>query len=572
MTFDVHTDPARPDRTDSTATGSAAIVKPAKALELSDTVELPVVRTAVAPHQREPLETTSRPAPAPPRRGLFGRPRTLTLLPLLLVLGAQAVLSLRLGNTASPDEALVVLAGREEISNLLHGEIGTTDFAGYFSGQPVLYPVLAAAVESRFGLEAVRLLSLLFMLGATTLLWSSTRALFGRSAALGAAMVFGLAGPTLFLGHFAVYDVPAVLLFAASLRMLIAAAPLRLWTVLFAVPTTVLAIATSYATALYVPVLALVAAFSAATAAAGRGRRFQHLARAALFTGVVGAALVAWFVFLGSSFRQGLEITTTNRPLGSDDPGLITGSATEWGIAALVLGLLGTLVVVRRHRAAPHDPHRVAPVLLTLTLAASVALAPAYQLHIHTFQSLQKHIVIGLLFSAAAAGAALSIPLRAAWRAPARYGVAALAALVLAAVGTVQSVELFRYWPNSAALVSVLKQAMGKGGGHYLAEASTVPQYYTAHLPSGARNDWENTYYFGYADSKGKYISGLSAYRQAIADHYFKLIVLSHSDTPSLDKEIDALLKAKSGYRMVKVIPFDDFFGTSDYTVWEPAN
>jgi hypothetical protein len=385
-------------------------------------------------------------------------------------------------------------------------------------------------------------------------------------------MVFGLAGPTLFLGHFAVYDVPAVLLFAASLRMLIAAAGLRLWTVLFAVPTTVLAVATSYATAIYVPVLALVAAFSAATAAAGRGRRLRHVARAALFTGTVGAALLAWFVFLGSSFRQGLEITTTNRLLGSDDSGLIARSSAQWGITALVLGLLGTLVVVKRHRAAPHDPHRLAPVLLTMTLALSVMLAPAYQLHIHTFQSLQKHIDIGLLLAAVAAGAALSIPLRTAWRARTRYGVVALAALMLAAVGAVQSVELFRFWPNSAALVTVLKQAMGKGGGHYLAEASTVPQYYTANLPGGSRNDWENTYYFGYADSKGKYISGLPAYRQAIADHYFKLIVLSDTDTPALDKELEPLLKARGGYRVVKVVPFDDVFGKSDYTVWEPAN
>ena len=544
MTFEVKTDPALPD-----ATGSAAA-------------------QATAPHQREPLETKT---PRRPRR--LGRRRLsrplFPLLPLQLVLAVQAALSMRLTNTAFADEALVLSSGRQEISGLIHGASGTPDFAAYFSGEPFLYPVLAAAVGERFGLEAVRMLSLLFMLGATALLWSSTRALFGRSAAIGATVVFGLAGPTLFLGHFALYDVPALFLCAASLRILIAAARRSMWTCLLAVPTTVLAIATSYATALYLPVLALVAVFSAAAAAPGRGRRLRHLARGVLFAGAVGAVIAGWIVLLGPSYRQGLETTTTNRLLGTDSVTTIIANSLQWGGAALVLGLLGALVVLTRHRLNPRDPHELAAALLTLTLAVSVTLAPAYQLHIHTMQSLQKHIGVGLLFSAVAAGVALSIPLRAAWRARTRYGVVVLAALALAAVGAQQSSKLFDYWPNSENLVTALKQAMGAGGGHYLAETSDVPQYYTAGLPDGARNDWQNTYYFGYRNAAGKYISGAPAYRQAIADRHFKLIVLSYTETSALDKEINASLKANDGYRLIDVIPTSDIFGESHYDVWE---
>lgn len=532
-----------------------------------------------APHQRAPLESASRRALT---RYRPGRARTLfPLLPLQLVLTAQAALSLRLSNTAFADEALVLVSGRQEIRSLLHGSGGTSGLAAYFSGEPALYPVLAAAVDARFGLEAARMLSLLFMLGATVLLWSSTRALFGRAAANGAAAVFGLAGPTLFLGHFAVYDVPAVLLFAASLRILIATARRSLWTTLFAVPTTVLAIATSYASALYLPVLALAAALAALAAApaptapaglaaaASRRRLLPALARGALLSGAVAAVTGIWLQLLGPSYRHGFEAATTGRGAGADGSGMILGDALRWGLPALVLGLIGTVVVARRHRADPHVPHHIAPVLLTLVLALAVLPAPLYQLHIHTLQSLQKHIDIGLLFAAAAAGVALSIPLRAALRARHRYGLAALAALALAVVGVVQSGNLFAYWPNSKALVSTLKQAMGKGGGHYLAEASTVPQYYTQGLPDGAHNDWQNTYSFGYVDAKGEYVTGLPAYRQAIAEHYFKLIVLSYQETPALDRQIDVPLEAGAGYHLIAAIPAHDAFGTTDFEVWQ---
>ena len=545
MTFDV-TDPARPGSTGTTGT---AVVQ------------------ATAPHQREPLEPTSR-------RLLphSWHEQLRELVPLLLVLTVQATLSLRLANTAFADEALVLTSGHQEIAGLIHGAAGTPDLASYFSGEPFLYPLFAAAVGGHFGLGAVRFLSLLFMLGATTLLWSSTRALFGRSAAIGATVVFGFAGPTLFLGHFAIYDVPAVFLYAASLRILIATARRSLWTVLLAVPTTVLAIATSYATALYLPVLALVAIFAAAADAPGRDRRLRHLARGALFAGAVAVLIGGWLAILGPSYEHGLETTTTNRLVGSDNLDTILSDSIAWGIAALVLGLIGTIAVARRHRADPCDPHHVAPVLLTLTLALSVLLAPTYQLHIHTLQSLQKHIDIGLLFAAAAAGVALSIPLRAALRARTGYGVVAVTALVLAAVGAVQSGDLFHYWPNSTPLVSALKQAMGKGGGHYLAEASTVPEYYTAGLSDGTRNDWANTYFFGYVDAAGKYVTGPAAYRQAIAEHYFKLIVLSYNVTPALDHEIDTPLKEQDGYRLIDVIPTSDAFGKSDFDVWEAVS
>ena len=46
-------------------------------------------------------------------------------------------------------------------------------FPAYFSGAPVIYPPLAALADSVGGLAGARLLSLVFMLGATALLWAT---------------------------------------------------------------------------------------------------------------------------------------------------------------------------------------------------------------------------------------------------------------------------------------------------------------------------------------------------------------------------------------------------------------
>ena len=63
---------------------------------------------------------------------------------------------------------------------MIDGDPPATEFTSYFSGSPLLYPPLAAAIDSAFGLSGARALSLAFMLGATILLYALTRALFGE--------------------------------------------------------------------------------------------------------------------------------------------------------------------------------------------------------------------------------------------------------------------------------------------------------------------------------------------------------------------------------------------------------
>ena len=105
--------------------------------------------------------------------------------PLAILLPLQAVLSLSLiwSNTAFGDEALYLWAGRIELAKWLYGASLATgtdlnghsalNFQAYFSGAPQIYPPLGALADSIGGLAAARILSLVFMLIATVLLYDT---------------------------------------------------------------------------------------------------------------------------------------------------------------------------------------------------------------------------------------------------------------------------------------------------------------------------------------------------------------------------------------------------------------
>ena len=89
-------------------------------------------------------------------------------------------------------------------------------FSAYFSGSPVIYPPLGALADSAGGLAAARILSLCFMLAATSLLWATTGRLYGQRAALLAAGLFATLAGTQFLGAFATFDAMALFLLALA--------------------------------------------------------------------------------------------------------------------------------------------------------------------------------------------------------------------------------------------------------------------------------------------------------------------------------------------------------------------
>lgn len=169
---------------------------------------------------------------------------------LLAILVMQAILSLRLQNTAFEDEGLYLYVGHLEIAHWLHGASLQGDYPSYLSGAPVLYPVLGAMADGVGGLAAARAVSLMEMLSATAMLYGLSRRLFNERVALCAALTFAVAAPTLFLGHFATYDASALFLLALATWIVVRTAEFRWPVYLLAAPVMTLAVATKYALSL----------------------------------------------------------------------------------------------------------------------------------------------------------------------------------------------------------------------------------------------------------------------------------------------------------------------------------
>src|ERR1700722_9502769 len=244
-------------------------------------------------------------------RGWWGR----GWLPLLLVLVVQAGLSARLvgADPAFQDEAEYLWAGHLQWSHWLHGTV-IPPFASYFSGTPVIYPPLGALADAAGGLAGARLLSLVFMLGSTALLWAVTVRVAGRRAAFFSCALFAVSGPVLHLGAFATYDAMSVFLLALASWLVVSARDTSEAAGRMALAGVVLALAnaTAYSSALFDPIVILLAFLVAWPA----GARLAARRTGALLT-VTAALLIAGVLIGGTSYTTGIRPTTPARAAGT---------------------------------------------------------------------------------------------------------------------------------------------------------------------------------------------------------------------------------------------------------------
>jgi Dolichyl-phosphate-mannose-protein mannosyltransferase len=513
----------------------------------------------VAPPEAATPAGATAPAGTPaPARGRFSVP-----LPLLLILTAQAVLAASLihANSAFQDEALYLWAGHLEIAHLLHGT-PVPPFATFFSGAPVVYPIIGALADSIGGLAGARLLSLCFMLGATALLWSTTSRLYGRRAAFFAAGIWAVIGPTLHLSAFATFD--AMSLFLVALAAWCATSASRRqdatgW-ILAAAGSLALANATKYASVIFDPVVIGMAWLAACPQPGGKvaARRATLLA-----TCLIG--LLALLYRLGGRYYEvGIRQTTLTRTLGTDTTAQVLGKAWLWVGIVVVLAAVGCLIGMARRAA-------LSGKLLLLLLAGTGLLVPLAQARIHTTTSLDKHVAFGAWFAVIAGGYGLSF-LTTAIK-PRTLRIAACLACgaglaIPATLGLMQARALFE-WPNTSALVAALRPLTGDGTGHLLVETPSIPEYY---LPAGAQwKRWSSTWNVllpgGLAvGSQGVGRPAVSSlYAELIPAHYFSVIALNFNATPDLDQQIAALLKRTPGYRVVKRLPYGNI---GNYVIW----
>jgi hypothetical protein len=481
---------------------------------------------------------------------------------LLAVLCVQAALTLRMQNTAFEDEALYLYSGHMEIAHWLHGAALQGNYATYFSGAPVLYPVLGASADSVGGLAAARAVSLVLMLTTTALLYSLTRRLFNERVGLCAAVVFSVTESALFLGHLATYDAPALCLLAFASWIVVRTAESRWPLYLLAVPVVTLAVATKYASALFVPTIVVLPAL-----AAWPYRGLRALIPPAVFGVAVAAALGGALYLAGPSYLQGIRLTTTDRFLGSTPTQILLRECFQWGALPFGLALVGAVAYAIR----PHTERdeRIAPsggrarrIALGAVLAGTALLAPADQIHLHTDTSLQKHIGFGLFFAAPMAGVGLARIIGDHFR-RAQVGIAIWGAALL--LGMMQSNELFDGWPNSQVFVQDMARYL-QPGAHYLVEVDEVPIYYLRGHHDAEPDQFTSTYFISYTDKQGQTLTGTAAYQAAIRDGYFRVVCYNYQVTPPVDNAIAHALQASPDYRLAASIPNGN--DTVTYYVW----
>jgi 4-amino-4-deoxy-L-arabinose transferase-like glycosyltransferase len=515
---------------------------------------------APAPTMPLPVIGRARPEPdyAPSRR----RTR-ISRLVLLGILAMQAIFSLHLHNTAFLDEANYAFGGRLEIAHLFHGAPLPVDFASIYSGAPVLYPVLSAALNSVGGLLAARLFSLFAMLATTALLYAISRRLFNERTALCAALLFSVAEPTIFLGNFATYDASCILLLALASWIMVRTAGSRWPLFLLAAPVAALAVATKYAGLLFVPTVAVLPAL-----AAWPYHRRRAFAYPIVFGLAVAALLAGALRWAGPSYTHAIATTTTARAHGTTPLRTILWQAVQWGGVIFGTALLGTIAYVWRPRTERGE--RIAPAgsrLRRATMGAvftgTALLAPAYQAHLHSNDSFHKHIGFGLFFAAPMAGAGLARIVGDHFRRP-QLGVAIWGFAIL--LGVTQSAELFASWGNSRLFVSTFARQL-RPGARYLIEDAQVPEYYLGGRRGAQPAQFYDTFAIAYND-RGTMVTGDLGYETAIQQGFFDVVVYNYAETAALDTLLARELQSDPSYRLAAVVPDTTADIHQAYYIW----
>ncbi len=478
-------------------------------------------------------------------------------LPLVVVLVVQAGLSARLvgADTAFQDEAEYLWAGHLEWSHWLHGTV-IPPFASYFSGAPLIYPPLGALADAVGGLAAARLLSLLFMLGSTVLLWAVAGRMFGRRAAFFSCALFALSGPVLHLGSFATYDAMSVFLLALASWLVVSAPQAGEAAGRMALAGVVLALAnaTAYSCTLFDPVVILLALLTAWP----EGARLAIRRAGALLT-VTAALLIAAALLGGTSYTSGIRQTTLERAAGSAPVTSVLSDTWTWTGVILVLAV-GAIIASAVTRGGARQTW-----LLAILAAAALA-GPLEQANLHTLDALNKHVGLGLWFAAIAAGYTVDTFIAAAQdgRSQAYTTAACVIALIFpVSLGITQSHAFDTSWPDSASFIAIFRPLAAASSGPLLVEDPSIAEYY---LPAG--HDWQRwsstrniVLPSGASIAHPSRTAGVTgdgnpaAFARYISRHYFKLVALNFADTIGLDHSIRADL-TRAGYRVSSVVPY----------------
>jgi MFS family permease len=190
-----------------------------------------------------------------------------------------------------------------------------------------------------------------------------------------------------------------------------------------------------------------------------------------------------------------------------------------------------------------------------ILLVGAVA-APGYQIHMGESVSFHKHLALGLILGAPAAGALLDRL----WRV--RFGAAAVVAVLWLAFmqGVTWSDRLWAAWPDTRPLASVLEYSVDAmpwirmvGDNpeplQYQLRSSTQPWQFTA--------TYEGSFF--YED-----LSGLAAYEKALQDNYFQLAFFDGSNGTSA-----ALMPRMAEFGFTRTGTVEDPRTGHEWQIWQ---
>jgi hypothetical protein len=493
--------------------------------------------------------------------------------PLAVILTMQVVLSVRFLKGApipSGDEGRYIYAGHQLIYEFWHGG-GSPYYETYFSGAPVIYPVLAAAADHIGGLAAVRLMSLVFMQTATCLLFGMTRRWFGYWPAVLAAGLFAGIGLTADLGALATYDAMALMLMAAAAYCASRTGERERhatrW--LIAVPLVIVAAnATKYASILFDPVIIGIAALQISRQGIRRiGSRLAAL-------GLTAGLLLILALFLGgAAYLNGVMSSTLSRDTAVAAFGGQLASSTalvrmswDWvGPPLAIAALVACMALLTRKS-------RRLIALLGLLLVAGL-LVTAEAIHLGSYQSMYKHDDFGVWFTCAAAGCLVNFFRR-------RFLQIAVTLALVVGCGVASfptAVEEYQADDGPAALQQFaalnpyleLKNASFLLGGlsdeqMIYIDGISVPWWrviedtYIKYPIPGRGGDWHGQAQGPVCFSLRPgcmYLEGVAGYQAAIRGHRFAVISMLGGHGSSWDTAIEKAASSTPGYEQLLAFP-----------------
>ena len=392
------------------------------------------------------------------------------------ILAAQATLTLPwMWRTAAyTDEALYLSISHGGWSHLM-------TYADTFPGVPLVYPPIASVFDSVGGLIAARLLSLIFMLGTTVLVYLMGDRMFGRIPGVLAALLFAVCGIVVHLGAAATFDPMALFLLVlalyAAVRMRDSGAR---WLIICPLALAA-ANATKYATTAWDPLIIGTIVFYGWSK--GRTQSLVFALSVLATTAVIDTSIL---ILGGPDMATGILVNTI---YGSPEVGLPDSSVSVLAHAMLMTGLIVLIAIAGVWVSVVKRMPVTATAFLCLLVFAAL-LAPIEQARVGELTSLDENMGFGLPFAALAAGYALG-----AWRQwlgrQRHWGkiVATTAAVItvitMLIVGRVERVQ-FRGpgATNAATLVAAIGQNYHPGTSVLDDAPSTVEQYYLPSIPS----------------------------------------------------------------------------------------